>query len=521
MTLRPPAPGRASVLPTGSRAPVMPLSPQSYTPLDWLSKRLRMNFAPCVLGLSGAQKRPAEFPHPRHARRLPGTGWRRRQNRLPLRPVSRPGVGLRFCKRSLTPEAAAPAPRQGTPVSLRSPSAQRVSPAARSAAYRFFDGNAGLLSEAAAWILSESLAEYAEPCLCRAVRARARHCGQASIFGIGWIWDELHLEKGILAAACRASPLRSARRRAGGRKDADRGFGRGGGDRKNLRDHSGRHRLYCRAARQRGLYHTGRLRRIRALHRSGRRGRSDHRGQRRQRCGYQPGHGGAGGRQRDAEKPDLCQRGHRLVHPLHPRLFRQRRAFESNRRLHSGLLLPRQQRGLCATPEPRQHKRFRLRFQRLYLRHRAHQRCEQRPPARRHHHHLRQRRLQLRFFPALRRRRRQIAGRHEQSGVRHGDAGLRLAVRLGGRQPFRAGKHLSVRRLRPAKRGKRRGPGPEDTGGEYLHRQLYRRRLLRLFHRQRLQRHLLCPGNGGRKAPVVGQSRRRPRGEIPGGTDRA
>lgn len=42
MTLRPPASGRATVLPTGSRGPVMPLSPQSYTPLDWLSKRLRM-----------------------------------------------------------------------------------------------------------------------------------------------------------------------------------------------------------------------------------------------------------------------------------------------------------------------------------------------------------------------------------------------------------------------------------------------------------------------------------------------
>ena len=62
MTLRPPASGRATVLPTGSRGPVMPLSPQSYTPLDWLSKRLRMNFAPCVLGLSGAQKRPRRIP---------------------------------------------------------------------------------------------------------------------------------------------------------------------------------------------------------------------------------------------------------------------------------------------------------------------------------------------------------------------------------------------------------------------------------------------------------------------------
>ena len=64
-------------------------------------------------------------------------------------------------------------------------------------------------------------------------------------------------------------------------------------------------------------------------------------------------------------------------------------------------------------------------------------------------------------------------------------------------------------------------PVVQGRDNRYLHRQLYRRRLLRLFHRQRLQRHLFCPGNGGRKAPVVGQSRRRPRGEIPGGTDRA
>ena len=54
MTLRPPASGRATVLPTGSRGPVMPLSPQSYTPLDWLSKRLRM---PLPLASSAFQAR--------------------------------------------------------------------------------------------------------------------------------------------------------------------------------------------------------------------------------------------------------------------------------------------------------------------------------------------------------------------------------------------------------------------------------------------------------------------------------